>query len=124
MQPSQNNQTAGKLGEDLAADALRNMGYAVLARRYRTRYGEIDIVAKDQDTLVFVEVKARRDDGFGSAAESVSVWKQRRVAAMALDYLNSINRPDAPCRFDVVAIDGLGTSQTTVNVIKHAFVVD
>ena len=124
MQPSQNNQTSGKQGEDLAADTLRNKGYAVLARRYRTRYGEIDIIAKDKDTLVFVEVKARRTDQFGTAAECVSESKQRRIAAMALDYLNRINRPDALCRFDVVAIDGLGTSQATVNVIKDAFVID
>ena len=100
------------------------MGYAILASRYRTRYGEIDIVAQDQDTLVFVEVKARRTDRFGTAAESVSGWKQRRIAAMALDYLRRVHWLDAPCRFDVVAIDGLGTSQATVNVIKDAFVVD
>jgi putative endonuclease len=118
------NQTAGKQGEELAVDALRAMGYAIVARRHRTRYGEIDIIAKDQDTLVFVEVKARRTDRFGSAAESVSAWKQRRIAAMALDYLNRTHRPDAPCRFDVVAIDGLGTNSATVNVLKDAFVVD
>ena len=118
------NQTAGKAGEELAADALRGIGYAILARRYRTRYGEIDIIAKDECTLVFVEVKARRTDQFGTAAESVSSSKQRRIAAMALDYLGRINRPDALCRFDVVAIDGLGTSQATVNVIKDAFVID
>ncbi len=124
MQPTQHNQTAGKLGEELAAEALRTMGYAILARRYRTRYGEIDIVAQDEDTLVFVEVKARRNNRFGSAAESVTGWKQRRIAAMALDYLGWVNRLDAPCRFDVVAIDGLGTTQTTVKVIKHAFVAN
>ncbi|MEO6222859.1 MAG: YraN family protein [Vicinamibacterales bacterium] len=120
----QNNQTIGKLGEELAADALRSMGYAILARRYRTRYGEIDIVAQDEDTLVFVEVKARRTDRFGTAAESVTGWKQRRIAAMALDYLGWVNRLDAPCRFDVVVIDGLGTSQATVKVIKHAFLAN
>lgn len=118
------NQTAGKLGEDLAVEALRGMGYAILARRYRTRYGEIDIIAQDAGTLVFVEVKARRTDRYGTAAESVSGWKQRRIAAMALDYLGWVNRLDAPCRFDVVAIDGLGSSQTTVKVIKHAFTTD
>src|SRR5688572_20261460 len=124
MQLTPDTQAAGKLGEELAAEALREMGYAILASRYRTRYGEIDIVAQDAETLVFVEVKARRTDRFGTAAESVSGWKQRRIAAMALDYLRRVNRLEAPCRFDVVAIDGLGTSQATVNVIKHAFVVD
>jgi len=124
MQLTPDTQAAGKLGEELAAEALREMGYAILASRYRTRYGEIDIVAQDAETLVFVEVKARRTDRFGAAAESVSGWKQRRIAAMALDYLRRVNRLEAQCRFDVVAIDGLGTSQATVNVIKHAFVVD
>lgn len=115
------NHVAGKLGEELAADALRGLGYAILARRYRTRYGEIDIVAQDEETLVFVEVKARKSDRYGSAAESVTNSKQRRIAAMALDYLRWVNRLDDPCRFDVVAIDGLGTSQTTVKVIRDAF---
>jgi putative endonuclease len=124
MRAAPANQIAGKLGEELAADALRGLGYAILARRYRTRYGEIDIVAQDEDTLVFVEVKARKSDRYGSAAESVSNSKQRRIAAMALDYLRWVNRLDDPCRFDVVAIDGLGTSQTTVKVIKDAFLVN
>ena len=124
MPEPRDNQTAGKQGEELAVEALCGMGYAVLARRHRTRYGEIDIIAQDRDTLVFVEVKARRTDRFGTAAESVSSWKQRRIAAMALDYLNRIHRPDALCRFDVVAIDGLGTDNATVNVIKDAFVAE
>lgn len=118
------NQDAGKLGEELAAEELRRRGYAILARRYRTRFGEIDIVAQDEDTLVFVEVKARRSDRFGSAAESVTDWKQRRIAAMAMDYLSWVGRLDDPCRFDVVAIDGLGTGHTTVRVIQHAFLAE
>ena len=124
MPQTPDNQKAGKLGEELAADALRSMGYAILASRYRTRYGEIDIIAKDQETLVFVEVKARRNAQFGTAAESVTGLKQRRIIAMAQDYLNRVNRTETPCRFDVVAIDGLGTTQTSVQVIKHAFVAD
>jgi len=117
----QYNQEAGKLGEELAAEELQRRGYAILARRYRTRYGEIDIVAQDGDTVVFVEVKARRSDRFGSAAESVTGWKQRRIAAMAVDYLSWVHRLDDPCRFDVVAIDGLGTDHTSIRVIKEAF---
>jgi putative endonuclease len=124
MELPHNTQTAGKLGEELAADALRSLGYAILASRYRTRYGEIDIIAQDQETVVFVEVKARRNAQFGTAAESVTDWKQRRIIAMAQDYLNRVNRTETPCRFDVVAIDGLGTSHATVKVIKDAFVTD
>ena len=115
------NYEAGKTGENLAAEELRRQGYVILARRYRTRFGEIDIVAQDDGTLVFVEVKARRTDRYGSAAESGTDWKQRRIAAMALDYLGWVGRLEDPCRFDVVAIDGLGTGDAKVKVIKEAF---
>ena len=108
----------------MAAGALCDLGYAIVATRYRTRYGEIDIIAEDGGTLVFVEVKARRTDQFGSAAESVTASKQRRIIAMASDYLNRANAWERPCRFDVVAIDGLGTEQATIRVIKDAFVAD
>ena len=98
-------QTLGKMGEDLACDELRRRGYVVLARRHRTRYGEIDVIARDGAILVFVEVKARRHDGFGGAGAAVTSWKQRRIARMAADYLARHDLSDAPCRFDVVAID-------------------
>ena len=114
-------QALGLQGEDLAVRELQRRGYAILARRYRTRFGEIDIVAQDGDAVVFVEVKARRTARFGSAAESIPSWKQRRIAAMALDYLAWCNRLNEPCRFDVVAIDGLGASHVDVRVIQNAF---
>ena len=121
MQLLEYRQNTGKLGEDLATVELWHQGYAILARRYRTRYGEIDIVAQDGDTVVFVEVKARRSDRYGRAAESVTPWKQRRIAAMALDYLAWSGRMESPCRFDVVAIDGVATDKVTIQHIKGAF---
>lgn len=114
-------QTTGKHGEDLACAELERRGYAILARRYRTRYGEIDIVSERAGTIVFVEVKARRTDRRGRAAESIPVWKRRRISAMALDYLSWTGRVHARCRFDVVAIDGLGTSGQTLTLIEDAF---
>lgn len=114
-------QETGTRGEDLAAQTLTRQGYVILARRYRTRFGELDIVAQDGPTMVFVEVKARRSDAHGSAAESVTPWKQRRIAAMALDYLARTRRTEAPCRFDVVAIDNAGTGSPRVQHIKDAF---
>ena len=111
----------GILGEDLACRELTRLGYAILARRYRTRFGEIDIIARHDRTLVFVEVKARQSKRRGDAVEGVTHHKQRRVAAMALDYLARANRLDALCRFDVVAIDGLGSERPEVNVIADAF---
>jgi putative endonuclease len=114
-------QSAGKLGEDLACAELRRRGYAISARRYRSRYGEIDIVAETNGTIVFVEVKARRTGRRGMAAESIPFWKRRRIGAMALDYLAWTGRTNARCRFDVVAIDGLGTKNETLRVIEDAF---
>jgi putative endonuclease len=114
-------QILGKQGEDLAARELRRLGYAILARRYRTKFGEIDIVAEDDGAVVFVEVKARRTTRFGEAAEAIPIWKRRRIAAMALDYLARHDRLTVASRFDVVAIDGLGSASERIRVIRDAF---
>ena len=114
-------QQLGLEGEDLACAELQRRGYAILARRYRSRFGEIDIVGRDGGTLVFVEVKARRSDRLGSAAEQITAHKQRRIAAMALDYLAWSGRLESLCRFDVVAIDGFGTDRQQIRVIQDAF---
>jgi putative endonuclease len=114
-------QFTGQHGEDVACKALERRGDVNLARRYRTRFGEIDIVSQHAGTIVFTEVKARRTNRYGSAAEAIPVWKQRRIAAMALDYLAYSRRLNDPCRFDVVAIDGAGTTNEKVNVIESAF---
>lgn len=111
-------QKLGKSGEDLAVKELQRRGYAILARRYRTRHGEIDIVADDGGTIVFVEVKAREGSECGGAAEAVTLRKQRRLASMAVDYLARNRLTMSPCRFDVVAIDG-----RVVTVYSHAFEV-
>jgi putative endonuclease len=116
-------QRLGVEGEALAARELERLGLAILAHRYRTRFGEIDLIAQDGRTVVFVEVKARRSARFGSAAEAVPVWKQRRLAAMALDYLAWSGRLKNPCRFDVIAIDGFGGERQTVRHIPHAFAI-
>jgi putative endonuclease len=114
-------QQLGLLGEDLAARALAARGYAILERRYRTRYGEIDIVAEDGETLVFVEVRARATDEFGCAAESVTEAKRRRVTAMAVEYLARHRVTNRPCRFDVVAIDAALSEEPQITVFPAAF---
>ena len=114
-------QELGILGEKLAVEELTRRGYAILERRYRTRYGEIDIVAEDQGTLVFVEVKAREDVRFGTAAEQVTARKQGKVASRAVEYLARKHVTDRPCRFDVVAIDFAGTAEQTITVYVHGF---
>lgn len=115
-------QELGKLGEEIAVRELERRGYEILARRYRTRHGEIDIVARDGATTVFVEVKVRATAEFGTAAEAVTVWKQRRLGAMATDYLARNGGASGPCRFDVVAIDGVGEAMR-VTVYPNAFIL-
>ena len=113
-------QLLGISGEDLACAELQRRGYAIVERRYRTRFGEIDIIAKDGVTIVFVEVKARMTQEFGGAAAAMTSWKQRRIARMAIDYLARQSLHDCPCRFDVVAID-FNKSEPHVIVYPNAF---
>jgi putative endonuclease len=121
-------QILGKSGEDLAVEELERRGYAILARRYRTRHGEIDVVARDGQTIVFVEVKARSSREYGAAAEAVTPWKQRRLVSMATDYLTRHRCAGQACRFDVVAVDtvdGTGArgeaARSRLTVYRNAF---
>jgi putative endonuclease len=119
--PKDARQSLGKIGENLACRELRRLGYEILARRYRTRFGEIDIVAKHETAIVFVEVKSRAGDQFGGAAAAVTAWKQRRIADMAVDFLARRRLADHPCRFDVVTVD-FGSGKPRVQVYSNAFV--
>ena len=103
--PRDPRQSLGKLGEDLACTELRRRGYDILHRRYRTRHGEIDIIARHERTIVFIEVKARSGTEFGGSAAAVTALKQHRVVRMASDYLARQRLLDSPCRFDVVTVD-------------------
>jgi len=111
----------GKTGEDLACRELRRRGYAILARRYRTRVGEIDIVARDGPTVVFVEVKTRTGSAYGEPCEAVGLAKQRKIWLMASDYLLRQGWDDRPCRFDVVAIIMREGSVQRLEVVRGAF---
>ena len=117
----QNNRAAlGKIGEDLACVELERRGYEILARRYRRRGGELDIIARDGRTLVFVEVKAREGRAFGAAAEAVTMLKRRRMARTALDYMQRQQLAECPCRFDVVCIS-LDAGKPCIEVFPNAF---
>ena len=119
---STDRQELGKSGENMAVGELTAAGYAISARRYRTRYGEIDIVARDGETMVFVEVRRRSGEACGGAAESVTRDKQRRVIRMATDYLVRQDLYDrCAVRFDVVAIDDLPDGTSRVTHIRDAF---
>ena len=97
-------QLLGKFAENRAEKMLVTAGLRILDRNYRCRQGEIDLIAQDGDTLVFVEVRSRGRQDYGSAAESITPKKQRRIIAAARHYLAS--SPNMPaCRFDVVTLD-------------------
>jgi putative endonuclease len=100
-------QVLGKFAENRAEALLRAAGLAIVARNWRCRQGEIDLIAREGHTLVFVEVRSRTRTDFGSAAESITLAKQRRVIAAARQYLSRL-RELPPCRFDVVTLDGKG----------------
>ena len=103
-------QVAGGSAEDEAARFLQRQGLAIVARNYRTRQGEIDLVATDGKGLVFVEVRMRMGGAFGGALASITPNKRRRIIAAAKHYLMSLGRePD--CRFDVIAIDEGGAPE-------------
>ena len=95
----------GEEAEELAARFLAQQGLTIVARNYRTRFGEVDLVARDGGTLVFVEVRARSWHAYGGAAGSVDARKQRRVVAAARHYVARL-RAEPPCRFDVITLQG------------------
>jgi putative endonuclease len=96
--------TLGQRGELAAAKYLQKLGYIILARSSRTKLGEIDIVAVDKNTVVFVEVKTREDHAAGHPAEAVDANKQRKLTHLALQYIHRHQLQDTPARFDVIAI--------------------
>jgi putative endonuclease len=107
---------AGTRAEDLCADILRGYGMRVIERNWRCRHGEIDLIAEEQGTLVFAEVRMRSSSNFGGAAESVTEAKRARIMAAARLYLT--RRPEAPCRFDVFLV---GADPSRIEWIRDAF---
>jgi putative endonuclease len=111
----------GKLGEDLACEELQRRGYRILDRRFRTRCGELDIIARDGGVLVFVEVRARSSGSFGTPFDSVTWRKQHRLSRMAAAYLCLKRLPDIACRFDVVGVTGTAGGPLNIEVLQNAF---
>lgn len=111
----------GKLGEDLAAEFLTKRGWRILARNLRLDRAELDIVAKDRDTTVFVEVKTRRSFSHGLPGEAVNRRKQQQIIKAAQLYLLQKNCFDAPCRFDVVEVFFRTEYDFEINLISGAF---
>jgi len=110
----------GKRGEEAAVSLLKEKGYKILVRNYKTKLGELDIIAQDEDTLCFIEVKTRNSLRFGLPEEAVSVRKQRQISKAALVFLKENNLLNRKARFDVVSVVA---AQDTLksSLIKNAF---
>ena len=112
-----NKREAGSRYETYAAAYLKEKGYQIVERNFRSRAGEIDLIGREGRYLVFVEVKYRRDGQTGHPEEAVNVRKQNRIFRAAQYYPSLKKYPqDTPCRFDVLAVEG-----TEVRLIKNAF---
>ena len=111
----------GFSGENLAAQFLRRHGYRILEQNYRCSAGEIDIVAREGDTMCFVEVKTRRNLNYGSGFEAVSKAKQRKIIHAALLYMNQHRLEECPVRFDVVSILRGNDGSNHLELLRDAF---
>jgi putative endonuclease len=113
-------QKFGKFGETFAARHIKKLGYQIICRNYRTKLGEIDIIAKENDTIVFVEVKSRRTSTFGHPKYSITPKKQKQISKTALYYLKSTNQSNVRARFDVVTVISVN-GKPNVEIFKNAF---
>jgi putative endonuclease len=113
-------QQFGRESESIVAKQLKKKGYKILEQNYRNQLGEIDIIAKDKKTLVFVEVKARRSDRYGSPKWAITPKKQRQMSKVALYYLKVTRQMNVKARFDVVTVRSLA-NQPQLEIIKNAF---
>jgi putative endonuclease len=110
----------GAFGEELAYRKIKHLGYRSILRNYRCPLGEVDLIAKDGDTLVFIEIKTRKGKAVGYAKEAVNEKKRRQLSKVALTYMKSKNCCDIKARFDVVAVC-LGRGEPEIEVIRNAF---
>lgn len=113
-------QEFGFNAEAIAIRKLKKTGYKIITQNFRTRIGEIDIIARDGNTIVFVEVKARKTTRYGHPKHAVTHAKQRKISMVALEYLKSTGQSTAKARFDVVAVTAL-SYDPKIEIIKNAF---
>jgi len=110
----------GKLGEELALKKIKRLGYKKIIRNYRCPLGEMDLIARDGDTLVFIEIKTRKDGPTGYAKEAVDARKRRQLSKVALAYMKSNDCCETRARFDVIAVSLKG-GKPQIEVVKNAF---
>ena len=113
-------QKIGKKGESIAVRYLKKQGYRIIELNYRSKAGEIDIIAREKRSLVFVEVKTRSSRSFGSPKWAITPKKQKAISMAALYYLKMTNQNDVDARFDVVSIQLQG-EDTQIELVRNAF---
>ena len=113
-------QKFGEKSESIAASYLKKKGYKIIELNYRTKLGEIDIIAKEKGTITFVEVKARRSGQFGNPKCAVTPNKQRKISMVALQYLKATGQSNVKARFDVVSII-FSNDNPNIEIVKNAF---
>ena len=119
---SKENRSCGKEAEEEAAGFLESQGYRILFRNYKTRFAEIDIIAREKSVVCFVEVKSRSSQRFGLAQEAVTPPKQAKIAKAALSFLQENNLMESRSRFDVVAMS-FCNGVRAFQLIRDAFII-
>ena len=113
-----NKREIGTLGEDIPCENLLKNKYEILNRNFYTKFGEIDIVARKKDELVFIEVKAKSNNNYGYPSESVNALKRKRIISSAKYYLLKNNISNLQCRFDIIEVY---LNKNIINHIENAF---
>lgn len=114
----------GERGEALAWNFLRKRGYKLLEKNFRTRFGEVDVIARKDGYFVFIEVKTRRDERFGTPAEAVDRRKRQRLTRVAQAYLQARGLENRPARFDVLSVTWDGVGEAGLSLLEDAFQVE
>lgn len=117
---SKQNLFLGRSGEEAAGRFLKEKGYKILKRNYKSKLGEIDIIAQDRDTLCFIEVKTRRSLKYGLPSEAVCGFKQSKISKAALVYLKENNQLDSKARFDVLSVT-YSQDHPKFDLVQNAF---
>ncbi len=113
-------QKFGEKSESIAVNYLKKQGYKIIEQNYRTKLGEIDIIAKEKDIIAFIEVKSRKSKNFGNPKWAVTPKKQRTISMVALQYLKTTMQSNVKARFDVVSIIS-SNDNPSIEIIKNAF---
>lgn len=111
----------GRRGEEAAVDFLKRRGYKIIEKNYKNKLGEIDIIAKDGDTLCFIEVKTRTNFKFGFPQEAITTFKQKKINKVALSYLKQYNLLNISSRFDIISVVLNNKQKFDIEIIKDAF---